>query len=90
MDPNKQQAELPYCLDYSTDSTDAPPYPSNSTALSGWYGTPMEMAADAFSMKSPWRNRDASRKAHKLRVAKRRARRNELAKAARKRNRGRK
>lgn len=60
------------------------------TISAQWYGTPMEMAADAFGMKSPWRNRDNGSKAHKLRVAKRRARRNELAKAARKRNRGRK
>jgi hypothetical protein len=60
------------------------------TAPSGWYGTPMETVADAFGMKSPWRTRDAGRKAHKLRVAKCRARRNELAKESRKRNRGRK
>lgn len=63
---------------------------TNKMAPSGWYGTPMETAADAFGMKSPWRNRDAGRKAHKLRVAKRQARRNKLAKESRKRNRRRK
>lgn len=87
MDLNKQQAELPDRVGDSTDSNEAPPYPSNSTASSGWYGTPMEMVADAFGMKSPWRNRDDGMKAHKLRAAKRRARRNKLAKESRKRNR---
>ena len=60
---------------------------SNMTAPPEWFGTPMEMVADAFGMKSPWRNRTANRKAHKRNAAKRRARRNELAKASRKRNR---
>ena len=60
---------------------------SNMTAPSGWFGTPMEMVADTFGMKSPWRNRMANRKAHKLCAAKRRARRSKLAKKSRKRNR---
>jgi len=60
---------------------------SNATAPSEWFGTPMEMVAEAFGMESPWRNRTNNWKAHKRNAAKRRARRNELAKASRKRNR---
>ena len=60
---------------------------SNVTAPPEWFGTPMEMVADAFGMESPWRNRMANWKAHKRNVLARRARRAKLAKASRKRNR---
>ena len=60
---------------------------TNTTAPSGWFGTPMEMVADAFGMGRPWKHAADNRKAHRRNVAARRARRNKLAKASRKRNR---
>ena len=60
---------------------------SNMTAPPEWFGTPMEMVADAFGMESPWKHAADNRKAHKRNVLARRARRAKLAKASRKRNR---
>ena len=60
---------------------------SDTTAPRDWLGTPMEMVADVFGMKSPWRNDQANRAAHRSKVQARRDRRNKLAKQARRRNR---
>ena len=77
--PFDQEPEKP------ADPTDPPP--SNITAPSGWFGTPMEMVAEAFGMDRPWKHADDNRKAHRRKVLAKRARRNKLAKASRRRNR---
>jgi hypothetical protein len=66
------------------------PPPSNKTeftAPAGWYGTPMEMVADAFGMKSPWRSREYERRELARRKKARSRRKDKAAKAARRRNR---
>jgi hypothetical protein len=66
------------------------PEPSRTVtpvAPADWQGTPMEMAADAFGMKSPWRSRDAERRGLARRKKARNRRKDKAAKATRKRNR---
>lgn len=66
------------------------PPPSNKTeftAPSEWFGTPMEMVADAFGLKSPWRSREYERRELARRKKARSRRKDKAAKAARRRNR---
>lgn len=72
---------------HTDTTTDIGQYATRETAPRDWLGTPMEMVADVFGMKSPWRNGQANRAAHKHKVQERRNRRNKLAKQARRRNR---
>ena len=57
------------------------------TAPAKWLGTPMEMVADAFGMKSPWRSRERERQRLARGKKARNRRRDKAAKAARRRNR---
>lgn len=75
--------------DAQTEFPEYPPPTASTTAPANWHGTPMEMVADAVGMRSPWRNEMDNRKAHDRKVAAQRARHRKLAKASRKRNRGR-
>jgi hypothetical protein len=64
--------------------------PSNKTEFTAppeWFGTPMEMVADAFGMKSPWRSREYERRELARRKKARSRRKDKAAKAARRRNR---
>lgn len=66
------------------------PPPSNKTEFTApaeWFGTPMEMVADAFGMKSPWRSREYERRELARRKKARSRRKDKAAKAARRRNR---
>lgn len=66
------------------------PPPSNNTEFTApaeWYGTPMEMVADAFGVKSPWRSREYERRELARRKKACRRRKDKAAKAARRRNR---
>lgn len=90
MDLTKLHVELPfYEAPLDIIGLGDPP-PSNNTeftAPSEWFGTPMEMVADAFGVKSPWRSRESERKELARRKKARNRRRDKAAKAARRRNR---
>ena len=66
-----------------------PPRDFNSTATDSWPPNEpvMDMVAAAFGATTPSIRGERNWKSHKLKMAKRRARRNEVSKAARKRNR---